>query len=243
MIDQDFCQSQRFFPRIQSALGDFEFQVQSAKLKIGARHIGDQGYHHFLLSRFGRKQICTRRLSGSPEFPPKIELPGCGEIYLSRAAFESGEKLASGLAIVGDSRAATDARKLVRARDAELRSRFQNPGSRYAHVVILLQRAANQSAKLLVLENFPPFLITERSSFIFRGLFRSKAAIRSWNVRDRFLVIGPDGAARTKHSNAKQSDEFFHVSLPPPETDSKWQPESFLFQRQTISQPDKRSPE
>ena len=64
----------------------------------------------------------------------------------------------------GAAATATHVWELIRARDAHLRLRFENAGRRDAHIVILLERGANQLLQLLVLKNIPPLLVAERSA-------------------------------------------------------------------------------
>jgi hypothetical protein len=52
---------------------------------------------------------------------------------------------------------------LIGARNPKLSLRFENSGGRNANVVIILKSRADKTLKFLVLEDFPPFLVTERS--------------------------------------------------------------------------------
>jgi hypothetical protein len=56
----------------------------------------------------------------------------------------------------------TDCRQPVGPRDAHLCLGFQDSRGRNANVVVLLEGSVDQVLKLLVLEDFPPFLVSER---------------------------------------------------------------------------------
>ncbi len=63
-------QLQRFFARGQSALGNVEFEIEFAKLKISGGHVGDQRGVHFLARPIAGQQIARAPLrSPGDTFP------------------------------------------------------------------------------------------------------------------------------------------------------------------------------
>src|SRR5260370_20330632 len=91
-VSQEAGEPERFLARRESALRDFQLQVQRAKLEISPEDFSHQGDDDFLASRFAGKKVGARGLCCATILAPKIELPGGGKIYVSGASFERREE-------------------------------------------------------------------------------------------------------------------------------------------------------
>ena len=104
---------------------------------------------------------------------------------------------------------------MIRACNSELRLRLQDARRRDAHVVILLERGANQLLQLLVLENFPPLLVSERCR---RGIGRFRvrqATIRAGRIYDRAFVIRADHATGKRQHERANGEREKNTQEPP----------------------------
>src|SRR5216684_171564 len=91
-VSQEAGEPERFLARRESALRDFQLQVQRAKLEISPGDIRHQGDRNLLASRFAGKKVGARGLCCATILAPKIKLPGGGKIHVSGAAFKSGKE-------------------------------------------------------------------------------------------------------------------------------------------------------
>src|SRR5712692_2350465 len=91
-VSQEAGQPERFLARRESALRDFQLQVQRAKLEISPGDIGHQGDGNLLASRFTGKKVRARGLCCATILAPKIEPPGGGKIHVSGASFKGREE-------------------------------------------------------------------------------------------------------------------------------------------------------
>src|SRR5258708_2522447 len=91
----------------------------------------------------------------------------------------------------------SNGRKLVCARDANLRLRFEYPGCRNANVIVLLKGGFDQILQDRILECFPPLLVTEGCSFFFTG-FLPTISIRNSDLG--LCVIRPYFATKAQES-------------------------------------------
>ena len=164
MLFQRLGQIQRILPRGQRAFGDFELPIQLAKLEVGTRHVGDQSGNHCALRPLIRKQSGARGFRCAAIAAPEVHIPRSACRNFSECNFIRGDRTDCGVAHATDVAAASQRGELVGASDAQLRLRLQNTGGRDAHVVIIFQRGTNQALKFLVLENFPPLLVSDRSN-------------------------------------------------------------------------------
>ena len=105
-------------------------------------------------------------------------------------------------------------RKLVGARDSELRLRLENARGGDSHVVVLLQRRANQLLQHRVLENLPPLFVAQRFRRSDGGLGRAFAAIGAGRINRRPLVFRSNGAAGEQKPH-RQERELSHFNRPP----------------------------
>src|SRR5439155_11995688 len=110
---------------------------------------------------FLREQIGPGRLRSSPKFSPKIQLPHGRQTYLARAGLDTGTADCLRNAFIGCGCACIEGWQLVCSRNAELRSRLEDPCCRDPHVIVLLYSRLDEIAQNLVLECIPPFLISE----------------------------------------------------------------------------------
>ncbi len=127
----------------------------------------------------------------------------CREEFLARRALI--ERLSSG----------TNRRQPVGACDADLRPGFQDSRCCNPNVVVLLESGMDQVLKLLVLEDLPPFLVTERFRRRLRYILGRSATVCTRNAYARSLIIGPDSAATGKEHNQGKNEKSSHVSPPP----------------------------
>ena len=162
MIHKRFCQIQRLLARCQRPLRNVEFEIELSKLEISAGHVRHQSGDAFPGAPHLFASSCARAVSDARRYLPQksrfqAEDRGHEAVRQSIGWNRTRRRIMQIRAAAGD----THVRKLIRARDAHLRLRFQNAGCSDTHIVMLLERGANQLLQLRVLENIPPFLLAE----------------------------------------------------------------------------------
>src|SRR6266849_7817173 len=156
----------------------------------------------------------ARGFRGAAEFSPEIELPSCRHIQLSGTSFERREEGRLCASLIADACPSSDTGKLVGTGDSELCLRLQDAGSRDPDIIVLLQCRADERAELLVLEDFPPFLIAEGGGLGFRRFFRRQTAIGGGDGCDGLLVVWSGRAAGTQDRDTNKGNGLVHLSPP-----------------------------
>src|SRR4029077_4863807 len=120
---------------------------------------------------------------------PEVQIPGCGcgNLSLRDLVARNGSKF--WILHACDVATCAHRRKLVGARDSDLRLSLQNSGCRDAYIVVVLQSGTNQRLKFGIPKHLPPFFITQRLHRRPRG--------RLWGLRlARLRLRGSRGASR-----------------------------------------------
>ena len=161
---QSLGELQRLLPGGECALRDFHLQIQRAQLEVAACDVQDEGVHDLALRPLAGQQLRARSLGGAAILSPEVEVPGGGKPDLAKMRNEGAQpaELRRGILLGGVSAAAVDRGELRRARDAELRLRLQDALRGDAHIVILLERGADQILQLWIAKDLPPLLVANR---------------------------------------------------------------------------------
>ena len=156
--------------RGQRVARDLQREVELTDLEIGAGNARDHRIEHRALSPFGGEPVGPCRLGLTAIFAPEIEVPDGRQTDL-RGVGIVGRKHRGDLGVALGEGFGTgiDRRKLIRARDAELRLRLQHARGRDAHIVILSQRRAEQLLQHRVVKYFRPLLRPERGGGVRAG--------------------------------------------------------------------------
>src|SRR6202040_3770888 len=136
---------------------DLELEIKLQKRKIGAGNIAHQGQSDGALGVLGRQQLGARRFCGAPQPAEEVQL----ECSIGRQSQKVKLRLKGILFSPSEISVSLYLRKKVGSRDDNLRSRGIDAFRRDLHVVILLQRCANQLLQLRILEDLPPRKICE----------------------------------------------------------------------------------
>jgi hypothetical protein len=139
VLFQSFSQLEGILARAQSALGNLQFEIQLAELKIGTRQIGYQSGHDLFLRPFIGKQGGTRRFGRSAIAAPEIDVPRGRSRQLSVDNFKRRDRAIFGVAHAGNVATSAQGRKLVGVSDPKLGLGLKNSRSCNAHVVVILQ--------------------------------------------------------------------------------------------------------
>ena len=118
---QSLGQLERVAARTQRALGNLQFEIELAKLKVGGCQVGDQSRRDFLLRPLVGQQIRSRRFRCAAVFSPEVQIPGCGRGDFSLRDLVGRNRPERGILHARDVAACAHGRKLVGARDSELR--------------------------------------------------------------------------------------------------------------------------
>ena len=168
--------------RILGRLGDFGSGAQFSR-----RFRGPDA--HLRLHWHLRSRCFCRASIRSPE----IGLPDCVRCDPAVIVFIRRNRAGRRIAQAGARPRNVHGRILIRPRNSELLLSLEHMFGCDTHIVILLKRGANQLLQLLVLKNFPPLLVAERSCGCFGGIRIHRSTVTIGDINAGPLVIWPDG--------------------------------------------------
>jgi hypothetical protein len=149
------------------------------------------------------------RFGTPPILPPEIDVPRRVCCYLAKIESVGGYGPYRGIALPRAGAGDVYSGQLVRARQPDLGLRLEDTRRRDPHVIILLERRANQFLQLLILENFPPLLFAERLRGGAGRFLCRQPAERGRGVGVRPLVIWSDRAAGEKDTERAHANQRY----------------------------------
>jgi hypothetical protein len=135
---------------------DLQLEIEIAKQKVIACHITHERQRYGLLRVLSSQHLSPGRFGGAAIASEEVHLKD----RISGKRENVGLNVLVGLT-AAEIRVDRDLRKLIRARDANLRSGSNDALDGKLQIVILLQRRADQVLQLRIVEHLPPWQIGE----------------------------------------------------------------------------------
>src|ERR1700728_995146 len=162
MLGKHTRKPQRVLTGRERLLRHVQRQIKLAKREIVARHARDHGGENRMLAPSRREQAGARGLGLAAVFSPKIQIPHDRQIDLPGVCLIRW-KCAGYLRIAFAEcfRSRAHCRKLVGARNSNLRLRLKHAACGYSKVIVLLDGRSDQLLQYGILEYVPPFFIAQ----------------------------------------------------------------------------------
>ncbi len=217
-IEARLDQLRRLAARVERAIQDRHFRIQSAQLPVIAGHLRRQHQQHAVAVGLRRQRLRVGRFDHAFHAAQQVDFirqrAAHGKVIAADGAVAQGQAL-RGVgrgARVRDARADVHARALVGARRAALRQRLQQALARRLHAGIILQRALLQAVQGSVAVDAPPLFGQLRGIRCGRAVAEN-AVVDAGHIRRGGEILAHGAAGGQRHGKGSGQRDFRQYCL------------------------------